>query len=107
MSMTMAVTAFQAINIPHIRIANTCHIRERAGTCSFYNLAIENKEFGSKSELYPRGESIQLRHVTITQALQALVGDQIQEGQGSQAWACIILIIQVRLYVVIKIAIRP
>ena len=97
--MTMA---FQAITVPHIRIAIACHIRERAGTCSFYDFAIEKQGIWSKSEPYPRGKSIQLRHVTITQALQALVGDRIQEGQGSQAWACIILIIQMRLYVVIN-----
>ena len=68
----------------------------------FHDLAIEKQGIWQKSEPYPRGKSIQLTHVTITQARQALVGDQLQEGQGSQAWACIILIIQVRLYVVIN-----
>mgnify|MGYP001792786701 CR=1 FL=1 len=63
----------------------------------FYDLAIEKQGIWQNSEPYPRGKSIQLTHVTITQARQALVGDQLQEGQGSQAWACIILIIQVPL----------
>ena len=76
----MAVIAFQAITVSHIRIAIACHIRERAGACSFYDLAIEKHRIRQKSEPYPGGKSIQLRHVTIMQALQVLVGRSNTRG---------------------------